>query len=591
MATPFTDVSPSGFWSRAFYGLFVAVIASFILTSLYAKWNPVMGGDDTSAIQYVVQAPKKNPNAAKGKKNQPDSIPSTVKGPIPVSGNAKKLDFLELANIIDAQVAKQMAAEGIKPSPRSEDAEFLRRVYLDLVGVIPSADKVDGFLKNTDPRKREKVIDELLADPRFGKAIAEAWSGLMIPRIDNNRRVDHTPLQKWLAKEFNDGVPLNKLVFNLLVATGDTDENGATAFFVNNPTVDKMTDASTRFFLGVQLQCAQCHNHPFTDWKQTEYWGMAAFFMKTKPTMNPMMAAKKGVAPGITDSPVKGPAKKQMLPDSAKIVPAKFLQGESPKINPLEPSRPVLARWITSPTNPFFARAMVNRFWYQLFGRGLVNPVDDMHQDNPPTHPELLAALTDQLKANGFDTKYLVRAICNSETYQRSSRPTDDNKADERFLSHRVVRVLSPEQFFDSLTSVVGMPQAKKGADKKGAPVANLKKGPANPRDNFLMFFRIDEGADPLEYQAGIPQALRTLNSPLFNNTQATVAQCVEEGGGIPKQIIKRIYLHALSRPPTEEEVDRMLTFIRQSGGPVPRPAYNDMLWALLNSSEFALNH
>ncbi len=159
-------------------------------------------------------------------------------------------------------------------------------------------------------------------------------------------------------------------------------------------------------FLGVQLQCAQCHNHPFTDWKQTEYWGMAAFFMKTKLTMNPQMAAKKGVPVGITEAVVKKGGKKQALPDSAKIVPAKFLQGEAPKLNRVEPYRPVLARWITSPNNPFFARAMVNRFWYDLFGRGIVNPVDDMHQDNPPTHPELLAMLAEQFKSSGFDVKY-----------------------------------------------------------------------------------------------------------------------------------------------------------------------------------------
>ncbi len=261
-----------------------------------------------------------------------------------------------------------------------------------------------------------------MSDSRFGNTVSENWSGLMVPRESNNRRLDHTPLQQWLAKQFNGGVPLNKLVFDLVTATGNTDENGATTYFVGNPTVDKMTDNISRMFLGVQLQCAQCHNHPFTDWKQTEYWAMAAFFMKTKLTANPQQAAKKGIAPGITETG-KGGGKKNGLPESAKIVPAKFLMGESPKLNQAEPYRPILAQWMTSPTNPFFARAMVNRFWYQLFGRGIVNPVDDMHQDNPATHPELLAALTEQFKTSGFDTKYLLRAICNSETYQRSSRP------------------------------------------------------------------------------------------------------------------------------------------------------------------------
>jgi hypothetical protein len=377
-------------------------------------------------------------------------------------------------------------------------------------------------------------------------------------------------------------------VFDLVTATGTTEENGAVTYFIANPTVDKITDNVTRMFLGVQLQCAQCHNHPFTDWKQTEYWAMAAFFMKTKPTLNPQMAAKKGVAPAITETAVKGFPKKQGLPDSAKIVPAKFLQGESPRLNPSEPYRPVLAQWMTSPGNRFFARAMVNRFWYQLFGRGIVNPVDDMHQDNPPTHPELLAALAEQFKSSGFDTKYLLRAICNSETYQRTSRPIGDNKADDKFLSRRVVRVLSPEQLFDSLIAVVGNTVIKKVEEKAAAAG---KKGPVGPRQNFVNFFRVDEGTDPLEYQAGIPQALRTMNSGLFNNTQETALQCIKEGNNVPSQVVGRLYLHALSRLPSAEETQRLLDYIRQKAGAEPRSAYNDILWALLNSSEFAFNH
>jgi hypothetical protein len=573
--------------SRVGPALSLLAVATFALACLYAKWNPVQGGEAIfTKGSFGAEKQKVDPKAKGKKKQQPQNVKSPITGPIPGAG--KKLDYHDLAKIIDDEVAKRMAAEGLSPSARSDDAEFLRRVHLDLVGVIPSADKVEAFLKDADPQKRSKVIDELLNDPRFGKALSEAWSGLMIPRESNNRRLDHTPLQQWLAKDFNANVPLNKLVFDLLTATGTTEENGATAYFVGNSTVDKITDNVTRMFLGVQLQCAQCHNHPFTDWKQNEYWAMAAFFMKTKLTANPQMAAKKGIAPGVTEAAVKGGGKKQALPDSAKIVPAKFLQGPSPKLNPAEPYRPVLAQWLTAPSNPFFARAMVNRFWFELFGRGLVNPVDDMHQDNPASHPELLAAITEQFKTSGFDTKYLVRAICNSETYQRSSRPTSDNKDDDRFLSHRVVRVLSPEQLFDSLTTLAAPGIAKKGALEKKQLAAG-KKGPGGPRENFLNFFRIDEGADPLEYQAGIPQALRLMNAGPFNNTAETVTKAIKEGNNIPNQVVERVYLHALSRLPTAEETQRLLGFVNQHDA--PRAAYSDILWALLNSSEFAFNH
>jgi hypothetical protein len=576
--------------SRVGSGVSAVAIVAFLLTALYARWNPLHGSEPSvspKAAGLGGEAQKVDPNAkgAKAKKKaQPQTVKSSITGPIQVT--AKRLDFHDLAEIIDREVAQRITSEGFKPSPPAQDAEFLRRVYLDLVGVIPTADKVEAFLADSDLKKREKVIDELLDDPRFGTALAETWSGLMLPRESNNRLLSAAPLRSWLAKEFNSGVPLNKLVFDLVTATGTTDENGAAVYFVANPSVDKITDSVTRLFLGVQLQCAQCHNHPFTDWKQTEYWAMAAFFMKTKATLNPQMAAKKGIALAITESAVKGFGKKQALPDSAKIVPAKFLQGETPRLNPAEPYRPVLAQWMTSPTNPFFARAMVNRFWYQLFGRGIVNPVDDMHKENSPTHPELLTALADQFKSSGFDTKFLLRAVCNSQTYQRSSEPNGDNKTDDRFLSRRAVRVLSPAQLFDSLITVVG-DTAVKRVEAKFAAAG--KKGPVGPRQNFINFFRIDEGADPLEYQAGIPQALRTMNSAIFNNAPQTIAKCVKEGGNEPAHVISRLYLHALSRLPSEEETQRLLDYVRSNGA--AGGVYNDILWVLLNSSEFAFNH
>jgi hypothetical protein len=309
---------------------------------------------------------------------------------------------------------------------------------------------------------------------------------------------------------------------------------------------------------------------------------MAAFFMKVRLTANPQQAAKKGVSPGIVES-AAAKGKKGGLPESAKIVPAKFLQAEEPSLKAADPARPVLAKWMTASSNPFFARAMVNRFWYQYFGRGLVNPVDDMHQENPATHPELLEALTEQFKANNHDVKYLIRAICNSQTYQRSSKPFADNASDTELYSHRVVRVLTAEQLYDSLTAVVG------NATKKGGPANRpaAKKGAAGPRDQFLTFFRIDEGADPLEYQAGIPQALRLMNSPLLNNSGA-VAQAMQQGKA-PAQVIERLYLTALSRLPAQEETERMIRHVQSASD--PRTGYTDVLWALLNSSEFAMNH
>ncbi len=565
--------------------LIMATVAAFVLLAAWAKLDPAWGQSEGRPSAQVKG--KKDAKAADAKQDKTQDK-TKKKTPVavatrPTPGAGKTLDTAALTKIIDQQINERLAKDNVKTSPQSDDAEFLRRLYLDVVGVIPTPEKVEAFLKSTEPNKRAKVIDELLADPRFGKSLAEVWSGQMIARESNNRFLNHGPLQNWLAEAFNENKPLDKLVYELLTATGSQDENGAVTYFVGNPSVDKMTDNVTKMFLGVQLQCAQCHNHPFTDWKQTEYWGMAAFFMKVRLTATPQQATKKGGTVGIVESNVvKG--KKGMLPESAKIVPAKFLQGEQPKLDKSEPARPVLAKWITAPNNPFFARAMVNRVWYQLFGRGLVSPVDDMHEDNPATHPELLDALTAQLKSNGFDLKYLCRAILNSQAYQRTSRPAHGNGDDEELYSHRLVRVLSPEQLFDSLVQVVGF---KGGGDPKNRGVVAGKKGPGGPREQFLAFFRIDEGADPLEYQQGIPQALRLMNSPQLNGA-AAVAQATKEGE-TPAGIIERLYLMALSRRPSAEEVQRMTQFVsRQSD---PRTAYGDMLWALLNCSEFATNH
>jgi Protein of unknown function (DUF1549)/Protein of unknown function (DUF1553) len=572
-------------WGSA---LAMLAFAGFIATSLWAKWNPASAQDQSKTAVPAKPADAAHAKDAKGKtaatkqKTKSDAA-KKVESNRPIPGAGKKLDALALAKIIDQEVQQALKSEGIKASSLAEDAEFYRRVHLDLVGVVPTPDKVMAFLDSKDRNKRQKAIDELLADERFGKSLAEVWTGLTIPRESNNRALNRAPFQQWLAKSFNENKPLDRLVSDILTSTGTLDENGAVGYFVGNPTVDKMTDNVAKMFLGVRLECAQCHNHPFVNWKQDEYWGMAAFFMKTKLTVNPQQAAKKGVSPGIMESggPAKG--KKGNLPESAKFVPAKFLQAEKPKLTPSEPYRPVLAKWITSPDNPFFARAIVNRFWYQMFGRGLVNPVDDMHEENEPSHPELLAALTEQFKTNGFDLKYLIKAICNSEAYQRTSRPTEGNADDKVFYSHRAVRVFTPEQLYDSMVTVLGQT-----APKRDVAAPKQKGVPGGPREAFLAFFRVDE-PDPQDYQAGIPQALRLMNSGQTNATQNIADQAIKSGGGDANKTLERLFLVVLSRPPTQPEMTKLGDYVKKQS--TPRQGYSDVVWALMNSTEFTLNH
>jgi hypothetical protein len=541
-------------------------VAAFACTALWFGWDPAEAGEAPKAAKK---------GARKSDAHASASVEKSLTG-------GRQVDALALAKLIDQQIARNMKTEGVKAAPRSDDSEFLRRLYLDLVGVVPSVEKVQAFLASKDANKRAQVIDELLNDPRFGKQLAEIWTGQLIPTDSNNRRLSDKPFQAWLTERFNKNQPLNELVCDLVAAAGNQDENGAVTFFVANPSVDKMTDNVTRMFLGVQLQCAQCHNHPFTDYKQTEYWSVAAFFMKTKLTANPNAAAKKGISPGITESG-NAKAKKQNLPESAKIVPAQFLRGDQPKLDPTEPYRPVLAKWIASANNPYFARAMVNRFWYQVFGRGLVTPVDDMHADNVAAHPEVLATLTEQFKLHNFDIKYLLRSICNSEAYQRSSKSATEGTVDPDLYAQRLVRTMTPEQLYDSLTTVLQVSEGR--PEIKNRAVAQ-KKGPGGARDNFLAFFRVED-QNPLDYQTGIPQALRLMNSPLANNLNVAVKSVASTGS--PEQVVERLYLSALARRPSADESRRMVEYVtRQNSGVT---AYSDILWALLNTSEFVLNH
>lgn len=559
-------------WTRA-WPIFTLAFAAFLFGGLATQWDPV-----------EAQQPKaKTKTPEFGKKSK--YAPPTKAAPAAKSlTNGQKVDAAELTKLIDQEINKRIAAEKGKTSGQCDDAEFIRRVYIDLVGVIPPASKVTEFLASKDASKRSKLIDELLADPRFGTSLAESWAIHLIPRESNNRALQQKPLEGWLAEHFNKNTPLDKLVYEIITATGEVDKNPAGIYFVANPTVDKITDNATRMFLGVQLQCAQCHNHPFTDWKQTEYWAMAAFFIKTRVNGTPQQAAKKGVTLAVSENPnMKIGKKGGGLPESYKNVPAKFLQGEQPTLEAQGPARPTLGKWMTSADNKFFARAMVNRFWFQLMGRGIVNPVDDMHDDNAPTHPELLATLTEQFKLNNFDIKYLVRAICNSDVYQRSSVSSADiTSIDPDLYLRRELRVLTPEQLYDSLATVLG--QAPKGEAKD----KTIKKGPQTPRDNFINFFRVED-MNPLEYQNGIPQALRMMNSQFTSKADVTAAQ-ITAGTKTPAEAIEKIYLTALARRPNQRELDRLTAYVNRPGA-TARVAYGDILWALLNSSEFVLNH
>jgi hypothetical protein len=492
-------------------------------------------------------------------------------------------DYATLAKTIDQPIDHRLAKEEVSTSALCTDEEFIRRVYLDLVGVIPTADSVQNFLAAKEADKRAKLVDELLENPRYGKFFGEMAAKELLNKESNNKRLSEAGLYQWLQERFNGNMHWDKLTYEFITASGSPDQNGAVTFFIANNAPEKMTDKVTRNFLGVRLECAQCHNHPFTEYKQTQYWGMAAFFMNVSMSGNAKQAAKAGNSISVGENPGKG--KKLKLPMEAKIVPPLFLSGGQPDIAKGEAYRPLLAKWLTSKDNPYFARAAVNKTWFHLFGRGLVHPHDDMHPDNPASHPDLLATMAHQFKQSDFDLKYLIRAICASKTYQRSSKPTGNNADDNELFSHALVRGLHPEQLYDSLVQVIGAEPVKLDA---GAKKLGLKGQPVGSRQKFINFFAGDDGYKPLEYQAGIPQALLLMNAKQFNPSTKAIAQATA-AGATPQAVIEYLYLATVSRRPTAAETQKLTTYVQKQTS--AQTAYGDILWALLNSSEFALNH
>ncbi|MFM7148955.1 MAG: DUF1549 and DUF1553 domain-containing protein [Gemmataceae bacterium] len=477
--------------------------------------------------------------------------------PPPKKSDGKPISAPDLARWIDRQIAVTLEAEQIEPSPRCTDEEFLRRAYLDITGVIPPADKTVAFLDSKDPEKRGKLIEELLESKAYGRHQADLWQAQLLPRSSDNRGfLQYIPnLVQWLEGKFNSNVGWDVIVREILTSSGAVDKPGPVIYWLVNNSADKVTDNASRLFLGVQLQCAQCHNHPFTDWKQDAYWETAAFFLNVRPEGNPKMAAKKGATIRISEN-AKGGRKQKNLPESAKILPPRYLQGESPQVKGNQPLRPLFADWLTRSENPYFARAMVNRTWNQFFGRGLVNPVDDMHDGNAPSHPKILAELARNFTASNFDVKYLLRAICLSETYQRSSKPSGNNgDAGPELFSRMALRPLTAEQLYDSLTQIMGAEGRRANRNRA------MQRGAGNPREAFVAFFAGEEGADLTEYQLGIPQVLRMMNSPQFNNNAALGSMLRPKD--TTRESVEKIYLTILSRRPTPGERERIQNFLQ----------------------------
>jgi hypothetical protein len=539
-----------------------------------------------------------NPPAA----NPIESAPSKPLRP-PVAG----LDPQAVAYEIDRCIQERLDAEKIPASPVCDDAEFIRRVYLDIAGVIPPAQRVREFLDDRRPDKRARLIDELLASPQYGLHFAQTWSDRIVSR---ELAIETAPFAAWLAERMNEGRGWDEVVFDLLTAGGSFNMTGRgkrmasadpRAFFVlvntegsnavpAEPRPQWLAAESARLFLGVQLQCAECHDHPFTEsWKQTDFWGMAAFFSQLRIERGTELAWSEAPLPADQPAEIAIPA--TALKSVGTIVPARLL-GEDKQYRPSQPAllRQSLAKWITSPENAYFAKAAVNHTWARIFGRGLVEPVDDLRPDNPASHPVILDMLAGEFERAQFDERHLIRCLCLSQTYQRTSAPTTENEHDDLHYSHMAIKALDSGVLYDSLQAATGWPELLVGLPLRKTK-AQVITG-FTPREVFEDFFRASQGqkSDPLEYAHGLPQALKLMNAAQLNRVAPTVERLLQAGQG-RDEIVEQLYLTALARRPTAEEAAFTAEFLDRRKESSREDAYNAVLWALTNSSEFVLNH
>jgi hypothetical protein len=472
-----------------------------------------------------------------------------------------------LAARIDYHIAAALNARDVPPASRSGDGEFIRRAYLDLAGRIPDLTSARNFLDDRRPDKRLLWVEQLIADDRYAYHFANVWRATLLSRSADENRPNVTPgFESWLRERLRSNASYDQMVREIVTAPATPGNPGPLAFYLANEQKPENVAASVaRLFLGVNLDCAQCHPHPFARWKREQFWELTAFF---------------------TPNTGLGLARVQ-IPNSDKVVEARFLDGKEPRGGSGSVPPAVLADWMTADDNPYFARAAVNRVWAYFFGIGLIEPVDEPGDQNPPSHPELLDELAQEFRAHHFDLQYLIRGIVASEAYQRSS--ADDRPADPRLFARLAVRGLSPEQLLDSLAVATGYPT------QEAAPRVNALGAP-NPSARAEFLVRFTAQGSRTETQTSILQALHMMNGALVGRAvdHSVAADAIQHLSAVDypankAKAVDTLYVLVLSRRPRPEEVERVIRYVDRAGD---RPkALGDVLWALLNSAEFMLNH
>lgn len=515
---------------------------------------------------------------------------ATFRATVPLG--AKVANLPPEKNCIDHAVLGKLKVLGIPPSPVADDATFLRRVSIDITGTTPTAAEVTAFLVNKDPAKRDKLVDRLLASTAYADNFANKWNLVLRNKKRNADDTEGTyEFYQWIWNSLYENKPFDRFVHDILTASGDPRVSPAVIWYREVDQTNEQVEDTAQLFLGLRIQCARCHHHPFEKWSQDDYYGFSAFFSRLghKPLAeaahNKIREKRLYHSEGIAEA---------ANPRTGKLLRPTALGGKPLSIPADHDPRVQLADWMARPDNPFFAKAIVNRYWKHFFSRGIVEPEDDMRQTNPPSNPELLDALAAHFISSGFDLKDLVRTICTSSTYQLSSLPNDYNVKDRQNFSRYYPKRLSAEVLYDAFHRVTATSQAY-----SGLPAGTQAMQLPDPSEGtyFLKVFGQPQGDTACEcersQEANLAQSLHLLNSSEVQDkiSSASGRAALLAADKRPTEAkIRELYRWVYSREPNDDEL-QIATAHLSKHRTNPRPAYEDIVWALINTKEFLFNH
>jgi hypothetical protein len=501
----------------------------------------------------------------------------------PPQGMPQPAEFVR--TFVDTHVLDKLVSLGLPPSPRCDDATFLRRVTIDIAGRLPTLEESRAFLADTDAAKRDKAIDRLLDSPDYADYFANKWSAILRNKRTNDALHRHGSysFHEWIRSRLAENVPYSQFVRDLLTASGEVGRNPAVVWYRQVVDTNQQVEDASQLFMGLRLQCARCHHHPFEKWGTEDYFQLAAFFSR--------IGRKKGLQPGedrifhnrgpAQAAGPKGTHKPAVLGGPAGDLPA--------DVDP----RAVLADWLVAADNPYFARSLVNRYWKHFLGRGLVEPEDDMRLTNPPTNPALLDALAKHFVEHGYDMKDLIRVICRSATYQLSAEPNAVNAEDKQSYSRFYPRRLPAEVALDAIDALTLKPTSFGGV-LPGTRAVQLPD--PNFNNYFLTVFGRPNGDSACECERGteanLAQSLHLINSAdilaKLGGSRATALAADKDRDVAAK--IEELYLVALSRPPAPAETADVKTYLTAHAENAAA-AWEDVIWSLLNTKEFLFTH